>query len=336
MALLRLVVVAVLAVCLSQGYPIGTLFAQQAPKVARLGHNTATNQPNHVAALKFAEIVAKKTNNRIDVKVFPAQQLGSSTEQVGSLKMGTQEFMIDTAGVASRLEPDFSALTVSFLIKNEDQAKKVYSGPILKEMGDKLLKSSGIRMLTVNMDRAPRHLLTKTPVAKLADVKGMKLRTPNNPIFLASWKALGAAATPMEFSEVYLGLQQGVIDGIENPVDLIYTQKFYEVVKSLTLTNHLFEKGALFVSEKFYQGLSPADQKAVQEAAVEAGEYHNKALTDQIKMIPDELKKSGVKFIEWSDNDKETAAALTEKAGQEQETDGKWTKGLVSKIRATK
>ncbi|MGA2466833.1 MAG: TRAP transporter substrate-binding protein [Thermodesulfobacteriota bacterium] len=307
--------------------------AAENPIVIRIGHIQSTDQSQHSGLLKCAEIVSKKTNDRIQVKVFPSSQLGSATAQLGNVKMGTQEMLIEAGPLGSRLEPDFLALLVPFLIRDKEHVQKIFSGAIGLEMVDKLVKKHGIRVLTSNWDRGPRQLLTKIQVSNLADLKGLKIRVPGNPVFLKSWKALGAAPTPMEFSEIYLGLQQGIVDGVELPLDMIYTQKYYEIAKYCALTYHWFEWGSVFANDKFFQSLSPGDQKIVQDALVEGGNYQNKVLADQLTSLSDQMKKGGVIFTNFPETERQKAAAIAQKVGEDEEVAGKWTKGLISKIR---
>lgn len=311
--------------------------AAEANKVTiRLGHILNTENATHLGAVRFSEIVSKATNGRIEVKVFPASQLGSATAQLANVKMGTQEMFIESGTVGSRMEPDFLVLLVPFLVKDQEQSRKIYTGPLGQEIAEKLARKQGIRVLASGWDRTPRQLLAKPVVAKLGDLKGLKIRVPANPIFLKCWKALGAAPTPMEFSEIYLGLQQGTIDGVELPLDLIYMQKFHEIAKNLTLTNHYFEECSVFANEKSFQGLQATDRKVIVDALQEAGRHQNMVLWDQLKEITDNMKKQGVVFHEWSASDREQAAATTAKVGAEEEDAGKWSKGLISRVHAVK
>ena len=232
--------------------------AASKPIVIRTGYAMNTEESVHFGGLKFAEIVAKKTNDRIQVKLYPAGQLGDTTQEMGNLKMGEQEIYIESGTVGSRFVPDFLVLTVPFLLRDNDHANKVYNGAVGVELADKLLKSQGIRMITSSWEIAPRHLLTKKKVSSLKDLMGSKVRVPQNPIFLKSWKELGASPTPMSLPEVYLGLQQGAIEGVEMPLDWISTQKYYEAAKYCWLTYHAYEMRSVYMNDKFFQGFKKA------------------------------------------------------------------------------
>lgn len=310
--------------------------AASKPIIIRTGYAMNTEESVHFGGLKFAEIVAKKTNDRIQVKLYPAGQLGDTTQEMGNLKMGEQEIYIETGTVGSRFVADFLVLTVPFLMRDNDHANKVYNGAIGMELANKLLKTQGIRMITSSWDIAPRHLLTKKKVTSLKDLTGLKVRVPQNPIFLKSWKELGASPTPMSLPEVYLGLQQGAIEGVEMPLDWISTQKYYEAAKYCWLTYHAYEMRSVYMNDKFFQSLTPEDQKIVRDALIEAGVYQNKILDDQFKSIKDQLSKQGVVFSDMPAAERERAAAITLKVGVDEEAGGRWEKGLISKIRAVK
>ena len=332
MSKFKIAIVLSLMGCFCIAAPTFTQAASK-PIVIRTGYAMNTEESVHFGGLKFAEIVSKKTNDRIQVKLYPAGQLGDTTVEMGNLKMGEQEIYIETGTVGSRFVPDFLVLTVPFLMRDSEHANKVYNGAIGAELAEKLLKSQGIRMMTSNWDIAPRHLLTKKKVSNFGELKGMKVRVPNNPIFLKSWKELGASPTPMTLSEVYLGLQQGAVEGVEMPLDWISTQKYYEAAKYCWLTYHAYEMRSVYMNDKFFQSLTPDDQRIVHDALVEAGAYQNKILADQFKSLGDQLKKAGVTFTEMTRAERDKAAALTQKVGLEEEASGRWAKGLMQRIK---
>ncbi len=336
MTRIQIAFLSLMVVFFSAGLPVCPSFGADKPLVIRVGHMNDTEQPMHLALLRFGEIISKNTDGRIEVKVFPAGQLGSTTAQLANVKMGSQEMFLESVLIASRIQSDFWALTVPFLITNIDQARKIYTGPIVKEMCEKFAKGYGVRVMASNWERGNRYIVTKVPVAKLSDIKGLKIRVPTNPMFVKCWTGLGASPTPMEIPEIYMGLQQGIVAGAEFPVDAIYSKKYYEIGKFMTLSDHLFDFTGLFINDKFFQNLPPNDRKVVEEAGVEAGVYQNKVLHDYVKTIMEKMKKEGVTYIEMPDSEKEKWAAVTEKVAMEEEAAGKWPKGLISRIRAVK
>jgi tripartite ATP-independent transporter DctP family solute receptor len=207
------------------------------------------------------------------------------------------------------------------------------TGPIGQEMADKLEKQHGLKVLDQNWLRLPRHLLSRKPVKSVADVKGLKIRIPELTSYIEPWKALGASPTPIAFSEVYLALQQGVVEAMECPVDLIYTQKLHEPAKYLILTAHQAEPGNLVMNAKLYNSLSSKEQKIIMKAAKEAGEYNNKLTQDNEQSVINKMKAEGVTFIEVN------RAEFVEKAKDVPkmlEAKGLWSKGLYEKAMKVK
>lgn len=302
-------------------------------KLIRLGHIMAIDHPHHAGALKFAELVEAKTQGSVRVRVFPAAQLGGALNQLESLKMGTLEAFLDGVGIFSQLVKDYNLVTTTYALRDSQHFIKVMEGDIGKEMGQKLLEQHGIRVFPRPFLRLQRHLISKRPVKTVADVKGLKLRIPQLASFVEPWKTLGASPTPIAFPELYLALRQGVVEGAELPLDMIYANKFYEGAKYISLTAHLAEGAALAVNENFFRGLTSSEQKAVAEAAREAADYHNKLL----EQVEDEVKKKllaeGVSLItvnvdEFRDVVKDVPRKLEES--------GLWSKGLYDRALSVK
>jgi tripartite ATP-independent transporter DctP family solute receptor len=174
--------------------------------------------------------------------------------------------------------------------------RKVLNGPVGEELAASLLKS-GIRVLGW-WERGPRMLTANKPVKGLADIKGMKIRVPEIPVSVDSWRAFGANPTPMAFGEVYSGLQQKVIDGQENPLAIIANAKLNEVQKYVMKSNHVYGYVALAMSEKNFQKLTPEQQKAVMEAGKEATTFENKLVWDNEDQLAKDLAAKGVQFVD--------------------------------------
>jgi tripartite ATP-independent transporter DctP family solute receptor len=304
-----------------------------AAKVIRIGHIMAMDQPHHLALVKFAEMVKKETKGSIEVKIFPNSQLGSALTQIQSVKMGTLDAFLDGVGWYGQLIGDYYLPATAFAFRDWDHCIKVMTGPIGQEMADKLEKQHGLKVLDQNWLRLPRHLLSRKPVKSVADVKGLKIRIPELTSYIEPWKALGASPTPIAFSEVYLALQQGVVEAMECPVDLIYTQKLHEPAKYLILTAHQAEPGNLVMNAKLYNSLSSKEQKIIMKAAKEAGEYNNKLTQDNEQSVINKMKAEGVTFIEVN------RAEFVEKAKDVPkmlEAKGLWSKGLYEKAMKVK
>ena len=302
--------------------------AESAPKVMRVGHIQSMDHPYQEGLEKFKELVKQKTNGEIEVRIFPMAQLGSGPTQIQSVKLGTLESFIEGAGMYANLVGGYAIFTTAYVFDRED-VYKVLDGPIGRALNDELIKRHGIRMLCTSWERGPRHLLSVRPVLKVADVKGLKLRVPQDVTFLLAWKILGASPTPINMAEVYLALKQGIVDGVENPLETHYTQKFYEAAKNLSLTAHIIENAGFSVNEKWYQGLTKAQMNALSEAAKEAGKVNNELTTNLEATYRKKMEDEGVKFHTI---DRAAFRAACKDAPMQIEATGLWKKGFYDEV----
>ena len=244
-------------------------------KVIKIGIGLNDESPQYKGLLKFKEIVEKESNGRLEVNIFPNAQLGDDTKMMTSLRAGTLEMTCPASAPISGLDKKWMVFDLPFLFPNEDVADKVLDGPV----GQKYLKSleqfglvgvffweNGYRQIT----NSAREI--KAP----ADVKGLKIRTMENPVHLATFRALGANPTPMPFSEVFSALQQKTVDGQENPSTTNFLQKFYEVQKFNTISNHFYGPFVFMFSKKIFDTMSKEDQALIMKAGKEAGLYQRK------------------------------------------------------------
>lgn len=285
----------------------------------RLGHTANTDLNYHKGSVRFAELVKERTNGQVTVTVYPNSQLGTEKDITEQVKSGvTQMATVGAAIVASfpGWEP-IGVFSLPYIMKGNTEEEqyqvfiKLARSPMIKDMAETAAKTSGIRALDFSWWYGFRHLTTKSKqVIKPEDVKGLKIRTPDAPIHKVALQTLGASVIGMGFAELYSALQMGVVDGQENPLQTIYTNKFYEVQKYLTLTGHMTQHQFLLINDKFYQGLSPELQKILSDAAVEAGEYQSKLQLADNKKSLDDLKAKGMVVTEidradWADKTKD-------------------------------
>ncbi len=290
-SLRMMVAVLLLVLCLS-GSALGA-------KVMRIGHEMSTETPEHIALVRFAELVEQKTGGQVVVKLFPMNQLGSFFTQLQNLKDGLQEGHVNGLGFPGHLIPEYFIFNTSFALRDFDEAARAINGPVGMEIRERLIKEHGIRLISVgDWRRGARQILSKKPIRSVADVQGLKIRVPETPSFLASFEAVGASPTPVAFGEVYLALQQGVVEAMECPLDLIYGQKFYECAKYIALTSHLPELCAMGINEKFYQSLTKEQQQAIEEAALEAGKYNRELVEANAASYMEKMKQAGITFID--------------------------------------
>ncbi len=247
-------------------------------------------------AKKFKEIIEEKSNGRIKVEIYPNAQLGGERTVLEGLQMGTIEMGIITSGALSGFVPEFAVLDLGYLFRDNDEAMKVLNGPVGQELSQKMV-DIGIRNLGF-INYAFRSVYGKKPIQTIDDLKGVKIRTMENPAHQALFKALGASPVPMAWPELYTGLQQGTIDAAENSPDVLYASKHYEVAKHYSLTEHVFNVVMYMISEKFYQTLPEDLQNMVADAAKQAIEYENGVIRNDINNALSELKKVGVEIYE--------------------------------------
>ena len=251
-------VLAVLLVALSAGG------AFAAPMKLRIGHVLDQKSTRHAACVKFAEVIAEKTKGEIVFEVFPSSQLGNERDMVEGVQMGTVD-AVATGEIISNFHGPLRLFSIPYMFRSMEHLEAVLYG----EIGDKLKagiqKDSGIIALEF-MVRSPRQLTTNKPVNTVADVQGLKIRVPEMPVVVESWKAMGANPTPMAFGEVYTALQQKTIDAQENPFVDIASAKLEEVQKFIAMTDHTFGYNMISVSPELWEKLSDAQKQIFREA----------------------------------------------------------------------
>ncbi len=268
----------------------------QATKLT-LGHGAAPGNPRHEAALKFAELVKARSDGRIEVQVAPSAQLGDDAAMVTALRTGALDLSANSQGAVANAVPEYAAFGMPFLFANATQAFKVLDGPLGRELAAKSA-DKGLVVLGY-WDNGIRHMTdSKRPITKVADMKGLKMRTPPDTVLVDIMKALGAEAQQIKFAELYVALQQGVVDGQENPVMNFHASKLYEVQKHLALTSHQFQMTPFLISKRSWDRLPGSDQKVLQEAAAEATALQRKLSQDSEDSLLADLKAKGVQVTE--------------------------------------
>ena len=289
------------AICVVGAMPMQA--AQAAPQhVFTLGSVGAPTAPESAGLRAMADYVKKNSGDRIEIKLELSGALGGEREMLEGVQLGTVDLEFLSTAVIGNFDPGIQILDTPFLYKNLDQAQAVLSGPI----GDKLLSKfadygfvglalggNGFRQLTNNARQ----------VSSPSDVKGLKLRTMENPIYVDVWKTLGALPTPMSITEVYSALQQGVVDGQENPVGAIINNRFDEVQKYVSILNYAFNSAAIVMAPSSYGDLSEADQKVVRDGAKLAMKVTFEKVAEIQKTGIQRLEKEGLKVDQTVDVD---------------------------------
>ncbi|MFM2342491.1 MAG: hypothetical protein RLZZ592_2144 [Pseudomonadota bacterium] len=259
-----------------------------------LGHGAAPGNPRHEASVKFAELVKARTAGRIEVQVSPSAQLGDDAAMVTALRTGALDLSANSQGAVAAVVPEYAAFGMPFLFASLPQAWKVLDGAPGKELADKSAEK-GLVVLGY-WDNGVRHMSnSKRPILKPADLQGLKMRTPPDAVTVDIMKALGAEAQQIKFAELYVALQQGVVDGQENPLMNIHASKLYEVNKFVSLTGHKYEMTPFLMSKRSWERLAEADRKALNEAAAEATALQRKLSQEADEKLVAELKAKGVR-----------------------------------------
>ncbi|CAM4299887.1 TRAP transporter substrate-binding protein [Paenibacillus tarimensis] len=269
-------------------------------RIIRAGIGLNDQHPQYKGLLRFKEIVEAESNGAIKVETYHSGQLGDDRTMMEALQLGTQEMTIPSTAPIGNFVTDFTVFDIPFLMPSEEVADKVLlESEIAQQLLDKLPAQNligltywenGFRNLTNNV-RA---------VGTASDFKGLKIRTMENQLHLAAFKALGANPTPMAFSELFTALQQGTVDGQENPIATIYLQKFYEVQKHISLTKHVYSPFVVMLSKKFWDDSTPEQQELLKRAALEAGTLERQLNREANEQYLTELKAEGMTVTEIS------------------------------------
>ncbi len=270
------------------------LASAQAVKLT-LGHGAAPGNPRHEAAVKMAEVAKAKSNGRIEIQVAPSAQLGDDAAMVTALRTGALDLSANSQGAVANAVPEYAAFGMPFLFSSLEQVWKMLDGPIGKELADKTAEK-GMVVLGY-WDNGIRHMSnSKRALSKPEDLKGLKMRTPPDAVTVDIMQSLGAEAQQIKFAELYVALQQGVVDGQENPLMNIHASKLYEVNKFISLTGHKYEMTPLLMSKRSWDRLSDADRKVLQEAAAEATALQRKLSKESDDKLLTDLKAKGVQI----------------------------------------
>ena len=289
-----------LAIGLAALLPLSAALAQDIKERSfKLALQNPKGHPLEVGASKFSELVAAKSGGKIKVNVFPGGTLGGDAANVSALQGGTIEFVLLNSGILASQVKDFEVFDFPFMFANAKEADAIVDGPFGEKLEAKLQDKNIVGLAYFELGF--RQLTnSKRPVNTVEDIAGLKLRVIPNAINVDWVKALGANPTPLAFPELYAALEQKAIDGQENPLSVIQANKFFEVQKYLTLTNHQYNPQSLIFSKKVWDTLSPAEKKVLEESALEAARFQRQVNRDAAAGQLDALKKAGMQVAEFS------------------------------------
>ena len=308
--------------------------AEAKPTVIQVGYENNPGEPFDLGVQKWQELVAEQSKGTLEIELFPSSQLGAKNDLIDQMIAGEPVVTLaDGAFYADRGVPDFGIVFAPFLFDSWDDCWKLIESDWYKEQSAKL-EEQGLKIVASNWVYGERHTMTKKPVNSVEDLAGMKIRVPNNKIQIKGFEVLGATPTPMPLGDVYTALQQGTIDGLENPLPVLYNGKFQEVAKNLILDGHVKNFTTLVCGADFFNSLTPEQQEIFVSTAEEAGIFNNELQEQAMQDTLDLFKEEGVTVVEPTAEQLAGFKAEAEKFYQLSDFTDIWTPGLYDTVKA--
>ena len=299
--------------------------AQDVIKI-RLAHSLSTSEPAHVAAEYFAKNVALRTNNRVQIQVFPSEQLGPGKEVNEMIRQGANVMNITDPGYLSDFVPDIGVLNGPYLIKDPNDYTRLLASDWYKAV-EKKLEAAGFKLVMANGFFGQRHLIADKAVRKPEDMAGMTVRVPPNTMWIETFKSLGARPTTVQWSEVYNALQQNVVAGAEAPLGSLWGAKLHETRKVISMTGHFTAFVMWPINAGYFAKLPPDVQRILVEEGKKAGDEMTRLTLELQNDYVNKFKAAGVTFV--SDVD---LAAFQKSTSSVYNAFPKWTPGLHSTV----
>lgn len=272
----------------------------QAATTLRFGYEAPRSDTQHIAAKKFDELLKEKTKGDLKLSLFPDSTLGNAQTMISAVRGGTIDIEMSGSPNFSGLVSNLNVIDIPFIFRDKAHAYRVLDGEIgqglLKELEEKDLK--GLAFWEVGFRSITN---SKHPVNGPDDVKGLKIRTNQNPMYVEAFKLLGANPVPMPLSELYTALETRAVDAQEHPIGIVWSTKLYEVQKHLSLTNHGYTPLLVVMNKKKFESFSPEVQQAILDAAKEAGAYQRELNAANEKDILEKFRKAGIEVVEQVD-----------------------------------
>lgn len=277
--------------------PASAQVAQE--RVIRFGHLNNADHPVSFGVKRFSELLAAKSGGKMKVQEFPASQLGNELQQQSALQGGIQQMSAPATTSLAGIVKEFGLVDFPFSVSTFDQADALLDGPLGQALIAKL-PEKGLVALGY-WDLGFRNVTnSKHPITKAEDLEGLKIRVIPNPVFLETFRAFKANPVPMAFGELYGALEARAVDGQENPYAVILSNKFNEVQKYLSATNHVYAANIVLVSKKFWDTLTPAEQKMMNDAANETRGYQRQVSRAAAQKAVGELQAKGMQYNQIS------------------------------------
>ncbi len=272
----------------------------QAQTILKIGYATTATSHYGVGSTTFCDDIEKGTQGRYKCQQFPSSALGGEREMIEAVQLGTLDIVNTSTGPVGNFVPEVKIVDIPFLFRDYDHARKVLDGPIGQDLLTKF-PSKGLVALSWT-ENGFRHMTNnKRAIVKPEDASGLKMRTMENKVHMEGYRAFGIQPTPMAFPEVFGALQQGTVDGQENPIPVILASKFSQVQKHLSLTGHVYSPALLITSPRVMNKLSDADKKVFYEAAKHASAAQRKKVNDDEASGIAQLEKEGMSVVKRVD-----------------------------------
>ncbi len=307
--------------------------AVEAKSTIKLAHVCTLEDIFHLQAVRFKELVEQKTGGQVEIAIFPNKQLGEKeTDLISMVQQGTIDSAVITCGPITTFDPLYGVQDLPFLFTSDEQVYKVLDGSIGQRFLNSL-GSIGIKGLAFG-ERGLRHVSNNVrPINTPDDLKGIKIRVMESPVYVNTFKALGANPIPMGWGEVYTALQQKTIDAQENPPWVIWAFKIFEVQKYYSLTGHSYSGNVIMMNKKLFDGFNAATQKILLDSAHEASVYERKVNSEGTADVLSKLKAQGMKINDVNRKPfQEKSAAVYEDVYKK---NPEWRK-IVAEIQAVK
>ncbi|WP_043531536.1 TRAP transporter substrate-binding protein [Litchfieldella xinjiangensis] len=262
----------------------------------RFGHLANEQNIWHQAAERFKAQVEENSDGRIEVQLYPNEQLGNEMDVINSIQLGTADMTI-TGESLQNWAPKAAMMAVPYAFRDSEHMHKAVEGEIGEEIEAQITERTNLVPLAW-FERGARHLTSNRPITQPDELNGMRLRVPNVPLFVDTWEALGARPTPMAFSEVFTALQQNVIEGQENPLSLIESASFYEVQDYVNRTGHVRSWIYVVIGKNQLDSMSDELRQVVLDAAEEMQTYQAELFEEDQQRLEDALKERGMEFVE--------------------------------------
>src|SRR5688572_32915722 len=287
-----------LAACALAAAALGALGTAQAQTKLKWAHVYETSEPFHKYSVWAGEEIKKRTNGKYENQVFPASSLGKESDINQGLTLGTVDIILTGASFAARSHPPLAVSYFPFIFRDAEHQLKYAKSDVFKELAKGYDDKTGNHITALNY-YGSRHVTSSAakPVTKPEDMKGLKIRVPDAPAYMAFPKSLGANPTPIAFAEVYLALQNGTVDAQENPLPTIEAKKFFEVQKNISLTGHIVDSLLTVVSGQLWGKLSADEKKIFTEVMQEAAEKTGRDIIASEARLVEEFKKKGNNVI---------------------------------------